>query len=1671
MENPSTPTNNPIPGLSPATLTPSSQLFADLTNQKLQKIEFSWSPWIPRLFYIMIAGTIPGNNITLNITDSINVISEVIKNKKQVKTDINTTEPEEITEQSLIWPEDLHTPLALFFAQSKKSYYKGFLYIKFFFNFDGKVLTKQQSFTFSNKSAGNNYLDAGEEWGKWWVELTGSSLDMWKVPDEIASLTYKPNCSLPQIMGLELFPSSETISLLKRTQEVPISINVADASFELFSSSFKLPHHTNSSPPPPPPYNNFFGVSSCGSNLAIFAANSPIVANNWILSLSLVNFEISMLSQLYTLRLLARPENLICWSQFNLNPFETLNTTVDINYQGELKIQLPYSNVWKTYYVSLCSFLKKDEKNLKEEAKSKGIFSKHKKKDVSAKNSTDDLNSSEFSNEGSFRQTHMYLFDSKKDVKKNNPIFYIPSVTSVFSLWPNSPSAGNVASITKVECTVLTIPKEDTVKVKSQSIFKSKKASMVVEDFKSEHHQVSSLADLIVTENDNTLDNKPVPSYLLFSAGNSVIEMGKWVTAIMAAFNLDANLEYFDDLLKGNAVGFVKKEVITQELVFTDSLPAQPQVVEESSPISHDLRNLFQDSQESSDKKKFDVNHKVSESTENTVDTLTSAIEEASTVSSQPAVEEQDLPISAENEKSEVITPVLNSPLERYISSNVQWGILLLSLFEISSVPMDHQIISPENYKSTYAKSKEVFLKILADKHKALKNGFLNEWNLAAGKEDTTRLLHSQSLVESSVKKLILWHTRIKKDLEKSKIITTEVFVENEEETTLRAVPVYNLMGFWEWQYQFANLQQYESQMKLFMEFLSLNKGNGDKIENGDDDVEENFFSFEEKIEELEKLKLQDVNASHQGYGIEVNENDIAGLHVDKSFAELKEADEDQPRASTSTLIGRKSKIQLEEEPNYVEAGSLLEKATKKIEEKKQKKMENHANTTNQGPLIGIVDMPHETVDSDLKKGLLGEADKRRMILEKIKKNGYSQYMNSPVHNPHISQENSAQYGHQNQYVNQINGMYGWPNSQYNSAPYGGYHGPGMMGMPGMPGMPYGVPGVPGMMNGMYSFQVPPNMYGQGMFRQPFVPMSSAPMYPPSGMLNQPPGFAQPFWYNQPMNGFGQQLGMFGMQGYYGQQGMQDQFLFQNQLGATAPVQTEVIKPPQPTSSYSVSSSKSNQPQTVMQEKKDAKKLEKRIFHFHELQKQKVLAEMKSFHPLDPKNPLNSLNPQNHTNSGNIGAAPPLANIYERQKENLVLAQNLAVQIGTPISVDPTRSYYSNEDNEVNSLNGSNYGRDLLKQHYLELERKKSGFYSPSRVVPPEFDARSFSDGENEPVEFGEEDGDSDDEPILKKKTVVESDEDEPIFKKKTVVESAEDEPILKKKTNVESDEDDVPLKNSKTKLNQSYSNTNNNFQRQRSANLVDSSDEDIPLQSNKNDAVLQVNSNSGMVGNQQTHQGFIQNFNQQPHFHSASNSQGFVIQLQNPPVQPPHFHQHPGNQFLHQQPNYLHQQQTGAYNQDLNGNSNYTTQVPHDDRLFVEIKDEELYVENGSLLKASKEKAEQKLNNKKPLKKDGEPLIKPEEEKSFLTPGTMMVQKASKELSEQKLNNKKALKPEGPLIKPMEEKSFLKAGTVIDEVNSRLKNISNQSSDYETSNSVCNVEKVTENSGLQSND
>lgn len=199
----------------------------------------------------------------------------------------------------------------------------------------------------------------GGEWSKWWVELWGTTLRLWRVPDVLSELGYRTSLNPKKLIENEFDPGLLVIDGIKSVHNGCVFINVAQAVTHRQSHSF-IPQYDA---PPPPPYSSFFSCSTAGSNLYNFATLSSIQANSWVAAIRLSQFEQLKINWLNTSKFL-RNVNAI-WDEFGIKPLETGGYRGDIKIESVLSVKPQYFTretemyaVCTSKYISPTSFEK-----------------------------------------------------------------------------------------------------------------------------------------------------------------------------------------------------------------------------------------------------------------------------------------------------------------------------------------------------------------------------------------------------------------------------------------------------------------------------------------------------------------------------------------------------------------------------------------------------------------------------------------------------------------------------------------------------------------------------------------------------------------------------------------------------------------------------------------------------------------------------------------------------------------------------------------------------------------------------------------------------------------------------------------------------------------------------------------------------------------------------------------------------------------------------------------------------------------------------------------------------------------------------------------------------------------------------------------------------------------
>lgn len=153
------------------------------------------------------------------------------------ETQVDTEQVSEIVQAQKVQEavqEGPETPMArltrLKNTSSSKLYHCGFLYKRNQLGANGSVLR-------STDKIGQE--DRGGEWTKWWMELWGTSLHLWKCPQVLAGFAYEAHLPLDQFIANEFDPPLLLVSAIKSHEQTPITIDIQACALDLFNPTFK----------------------------------------------------------------------------------------------------------------------------------------------------------------------------------------------------------------------------------------------------------------------------------------------------------------------------------------------------------------------------------------------------------------------------------------------------------------------------------------------------------------------------------------------------------------------------------------------------------------------------------------------------------------------------------------------------------------------------------------------------------------------------------------------------------------------------------------------------------------------------------------------------------------------------------------------------------------------------------------------------------------------------------------------------------------------------------------------------------------------------------------------------------------------------------------------------------------------------------------------------------------------------------------------------------------------------------------------------------------------------------------------------------------------------------------------------------------------------------------
>ena len=390
----------------------------------------------------------------------------------------------------------------------KKLYYGGFVYKKNELGANGRPLRA------TDNVGHQGQIDTGGEWSKWWMELWGPVLQLWRCPDELAGFPYCAGLDMEHFISNEFDPPLAFVNAIKSFHQAPIYINIADVVSQTFDADFRPKQDC---PPPPIPYTSFFGISTAGSNLYLFATWSSIQTNNWMTAIRLLTFEMSKLNQAFTWRLLRQPQASSSWLSLGVPPMQTLSFRGELKYEGPLQVRTAYSTQWKEFYVVVTSEYLSDVPDANSNFIGKKLFGKKESKDPS-------------------KRGLMYFYQSKSHVKRKPPVFTMEQVDRAACMWPEKPELlqMNMVSLARIHGQLglvgYTPESEGVVDTSDRTLAEYKSGFPIISS-------QLSLLDIIEGR-----DKRPPPDSIMILA-NSTHDLAKWMVAILGAFSVDSDPE------------------------------------------------------------------------------------------------------------------------------------------------------------------------------------------------------------------------------------------------------------------------------------------------------------------------------------------------------------------------------------------------------------------------------------------------------------------------------------------------------------------------------------------------------------------------------------------------------------------------------------------------------------------------------------------------------------------------------------------------------------------------------------------------------------------------------------------------------------------------------------------------------------------------------------------------------------------------------------------------------------------------------------------------------------------------------------------------------------------------------------------------------------------------
>ncbi|KND02648.1 uncharacterized protein SPPG_01735 [Spizellomyces punctatus DAOM BR117] len=426
---------------------------------------------------------------------------------------------------------DMEHLLPIIQTLSKKKYTDGYIYKKNELGVRGRPL--------SAKDEPEIKGDVNGEWGKFWAELRGTTLKLWRVPEHIIALTYNPTPTVDKVLRLELDPAPSTIATIKTAQPHPVVIDITESVVEVLPQNFQVKQGPGLATPPPVPYTTLFALSTAGSNLFYLASLSSIQCNTWVAAIRLAVFEAAKVSELFTLKMLKRATYATAWKDIGVVPFHSATHKHEIKYEGMVEVKYTYANEWKPFHVVV--------KRSGTASLGKKLFGGKKRASSLIPSDLDPLN-------GTKRQVGFY--ETKADVKKGKPVFTMDIVRMAYILQPEPLALveKGAASVARLEGSLTLYDPESGERIEKRDMDAPMKDTFALVG----PAGYAATADDPLRGFTNQTDARASPGFVDIRGVDSS-EIARWLIAVLGTFNLDSDLARREKEIAEGEVGIAKR--------------------------------------------------------------------------------------------------------------------------------------------------------------------------------------------------------------------------------------------------------------------------------------------------------------------------------------------------------------------------------------------------------------------------------------------------------------------------------------------------------------------------------------------------------------------------------------------------------------------------------------------------------------------------------------------------------------------------------------------------------------------------------------------------------------------------------------------------------------------------------------------------------------------------------------------------------------------------------------------------------------------------------------------------------------------------------------------------------------------------------------------------------